>query len=56
MLLREHFLQNRMVDPYAIYGYNTGRTLQSQCSLLMSTIERKNQYIKIFELGAKNVV
>ena len=27
MLLRENFLQNRMVDPNAIYGYNTGCTL-----------------------------
>ena len=29
MLLREIFLQNRMVDPDVIYGYNTGRELQS---------------------------
>ena len=26
MLLRENFLQNRMVDTDAIYGRNTGRT------------------------------
>ena len=29
MLSRENFLQNRMVDTDAIYGHNTGRTLQS---------------------------
>ena len=28
-LLREVFLQSRMVDSDAIYGYNTGRELQS---------------------------
>ena len=48
MLLRENFLQNCMVDPYAIHGYNTGRTLQFQRSLPMSTTGRKNQYIKLF--------
>ena len=56
MLLQENFLQNRMVDPYATYGYNMGRTLQFQHSLPMSTIGRKNQYIKTFEFCAKNVV
>ena len=45
-----------MVDPYAIYGYNKGHTLQFQRSLPMSTIGRKNQYIKTFEFCAKNVV
>ena len=29
MLLLENFLQNRMVDTDALYGYNTDRTLQS---------------------------
>ena len=29
MLSRENFLQNRMIDTDAIYGHNTGRTLQS---------------------------
>ena len=42
-MLLENFLQNCMVDPYAIHGYNTGRTLQFQRSLPMSTIRRKNQ-------------
>ena len=56
MLLRENFLQNRMADPYAIYGYNTDRTLQFQRSLPVSTIGRKNQYIKTFDFCAKNVV
>ena len=28
MLLWENFLQNRMADPNAIYGYNTGSLLQ----------------------------
>ena len=27
MLLREKFLQNRIADPNAIYGYNMGRTI-----------------------------
>ena len=29
MLLRENFLQSRMVDTDAIYGHSTGRTVQS---------------------------
>ena len=56
MLLQKKFLQKCMVDPYAIYGYNKGHTLQFQHSLPMSTIGRKNQYIKTFEFCAKNVV
>ena len=33
-----NFLQNYMVDKNAIYGFNTGRTLQSYCSLSMSAM------------------